>query len=178
MDGHHRLRHGRRSESGRIYLVTTTTRDRQPFFSDWTIGAATARALSCAEAWPNSRLLCWVLMPDHWHGIIELGDEALELAVGRAKAVASREVGRVLGRPLPLWAPCYHDHALRRDDTLVRVARYVVANPLRAGLVQEVGGYPFWNAVWLGAAPATSEAGFGNDAGVAVVAGRVGAGRR
>jgi hypothetical protein len=29
------------------------------------------------------------------------------------------------------------------------VARYIVANPLRAGLVSRVGHYPFWNAVWL-----------------------------
>jgi putative transposase len=149
MDGHHRLRRGRCSEGGRIYLITATTRGREPYFRDWTIGATAARAMSGDESWPVSRLLCWVLMPDHWHGIVELGSEPLQLAIGRAKAVVSRDVGRALGRALPLWEPCYHDHALRRDDTLRRVARYVVANPLRAGLVQQVGDYPFWDAVWL-----------------------------
>ena len=29
-------------------------------------------------------------------------------------------------------------------------ARYVIANPLRAGLVDEIGKYPYWDAVWLG----------------------------
>ena len=29
------------------------------------------------------------------------------------------------------------------------VARYIVANPLRAGLVEKIGDYPFWDAVWL-----------------------------
>ena len=29
------------------------------------------------------------------------------------------------------------------------VARYIVANPLRAGLVKKLADYPFWNAVWL-----------------------------
>jgi putative transposase len=150
MDGHHRLRRGRCSETGRIYLVTTVARNRQPFFGDWAIGTSAARAIASRDAWPTSRLLCWVLMPDHWHAIVELGPESLELAIGRAKAVVSRDVGRSLGRGLPLWEPCFHDHALRRDDSVRRVARYVVANPLRAGLVQQIGDYPFWDAVWLG----------------------------
>jgi len=38
---------------------------------------------------------------------------------------------------------------LRNDEDLLDVARYVVANPVRAGLVPRVGDYPFWNAVWL-----------------------------
>jgi len=29
------------------------------------------------------------------------------------------------------------------------VARYVVANPVRAGLADSVLAYPYWNAVWL-----------------------------
>jgi len=28
-------------------------------------------------------------------------------------------------------------------------ARYIVANPLRAGLVERLGDYPLWDAVWL-----------------------------
>jgi len=29
------------------------------------------------------------------------------------------------------------------------VARYIVANPLRAGLVESVRDYPHWDAIWL-----------------------------
>jgi len=29
------------------------------------------------------------------------------------------------------------------------IARYIVANPLRAGLVSRVGDYPLWDACWL-----------------------------
>jgi hypothetical protein len=29
------------------------------------------------------------------------------------------------------------------------VARYVVMNPVRAGLVSRVGDYPFWDAAWI-----------------------------
>jgi putative transposase len=29
------------------------------------------------------------------------------------------------------------------------IARYIVANPLRAGLVAKVGDYALWDACWL-----------------------------
>ncbi|ELQ10491.1 hypothetical protein A986_22350 [Pseudomonas fluorescens BRIP34879] len=41
------------------------------------------------------------------------------------------------------------DQAQRQQDDLVKTARHVVANPLRAGLVDRIGDYPLWDAVWL-----------------------------
>ncbi len=89
-------------------------------------------------------------MPDHWHGLVELGaSEALPRNVGRAKAKATREWNREVGKEARLWAPGFHDHAVRREKDVIDIARYIIANPLRAGLVKRVGDYPFWDAVWL-----------------------------
>jgi len=41
----------------------------------------------------------------------------------------------------------------RCDEGLRAVARYVIANPVRAGLAERVGDYPFWDAVWLDSDP-------------------------
>jgi putative transposase len=49
-----------------------------------------------------------------------------------------------------LWANGFHGHAIRADENLLDVARYIVLNPVRAGLVTRVQMYPFWNSVWLG----------------------------
>lgn len=49
----------------------------------------------------------------------------------------------------PLWQDGYHDHALRKEEDLQQVARYIVANPLRAKLVADIGDYPLWDAIWL-----------------------------
>jgi hypothetical protein len=38
---------------------------------------------------------------------------------------------------------------MRKDQDLQVAARYIVANPLRAGLVKRVGDYPLWDAIWL-----------------------------
>jgi hypothetical protein len=32
---------------------------------------------------------------------------------------------------------------------VLNAARYIVANPLRAGLTRRLGDYPLWDAIWL-----------------------------
>ena len=148
--GYHALRRGRWSESGRIYLLTTVTDDRQKLFSDWKTASVAASVMSRADNWPGANLLCWVLIPDHWHGLVELsGEVQLAEVVRVAKGRSARSINLVLGRTGTVWMPGFHDRALRHEDSIVDAARYIVANPLRAGLVERVGDYPFWDAIWL-----------------------------
>lgn len=108
-----------------------------------------ARALADARLWDRSRCMAWVLMPDHVHLLVELGDESLPALVGRIKTNTARRV-RESDPDIPrVWARGYHDWALRSEDSIRGVARYVVLNPVRAGLVARVGDYPFWDAVWI-----------------------------
>jgi REP element-mobilizing transposase RayT len=93
--------------------------------------------------------LCCVVMPDHFHLLIRLKDEPLQKVINRLKSRSAVLLNRHLGRRGRFWAPGYYDHAVRREENIVRVARYIVANPLRAGLVKRLGDYPYWNAVWL-----------------------------
>ncbi len=147
----HRLRIGRYSREGGIYLLTFTTRRRQQLFTGFARAGMVASVLSAASTWPEARLLAWVLMPDHWHGLIELrGDEPLSRRVARAKAECTRQWNRTHGDGTSLWAPGFHDHALRTEESLVDCARYIVLNPVRAGLVRRCGDYPFWDAIWVG----------------------------
>ena len=69
--------------------------------------------------------------------------------INRLKSASSRHANRVLGQRGAIWQKSFHDHALRADEDLRMVARYIVANPLRAGLVEQINDYPFWNAFWL-----------------------------
>jgi len=95
--------------------------------------------------------LCYVVMPDHVHWLLQLrGGGSLSDAVAGMKRISARRCNLRLGRTGALWQPGFHDRALRRDEDLAAVARYVVANPLRAGLVTRIGAYPHWDAVWVG----------------------------
>lgn len=144
-----RLRTGRFSESGRIYLLTTTVHKRMPLFRDFDLGRLLVAELRAAheQGWVSS--LAWVVMPDHLHWLVELHERSLDELMQRVKSNSSRLINRRLGRAGPLWQDGYHDRALRRDEDLQVAARYVVANPLRAGLVERLGDYPHWDAVWL-----------------------------
>ena len=148
--GHRALRRGRASLPGQIYLLTTTTRHRQPFFTRFPAACAAARCFAHAGLLADARMLAWVLMPDHVHWLLQLGAATpIDELVIRLKSASARQVNRVLARTGPLWSTAYHDHALREEDDLRAAARYLIANPLRAGLVQRVGDYPFWDAVWM-----------------------------
>ena len=146
----HTLRAGRASVEGQTYLLTSATRDRERWFADFRLGCVASRALVRPQLWVDARLMAWVLMPDHFHVLVQLGPAgSLPLLAQRIKAVTSMEVGRATGTR-GVWQRGYHDRAIRREESLRTVARYVVANPIRAGLVQRIGDYPFWDAIWVG----------------------------
>jgi REP element-mobilizing transposase RayT len=148
--GHRALRRGRSSTPGQVYFLTTVTHGRTLIFGDWRLATRTCRLIGDPELWRDSKLLSWVLMPDHLHALIQLGnDEALERLIQRVKSVLAQEVNRQRGGFDPVWAPAFHDRALREQDDLKAFARYVIANPVRAGLVTRAGDYPFWDVVWL-----------------------------
>lgn len=144
------LRKGRVSLPNQVYLITTTTADRQKFFADFTAAGTAARCFEDEQLLGDARILAWVLMPDHVHWLLQLGEKHdLGTLVRRLKSSSALQVNRTLGRTGKLWAEAYHDHAVRKDEHLQDIARYIVANPLRAGLVEHIGDYPFWNAIWL-----------------------------
>ncbi|MGE8233906.1 MAG: transposase, partial [Stenotrophomonas sp.] len=54
-------------------MVTFTTLARQPLFLDFQLASRIAQALYHPLLWRDARLLTWILMPDHWHGLVQLG---------------------------------------------------------------------------------------------------------
>ena len=148
--GHAALRRGRCSISGQTYLLTTTTAKRVPWLSRWRVACAVAREIGGNRLWRDNTLHAWVLMPDHMHLLVSLGpSESLPQLVARVKSVGARAARVVAPDTQPFWANAFHDHALRRDEQIETVARYIVANPVRAGLVDSPWAWPFWNSEWL-----------------------------
>jgi len=142
-----RLRIGRVSLPGHAYLVTSTSFDRRPLFSDLLPARCVCRAIGLET---EAETLCFVLMPDHLHWLMQLGADAdLSVVIGRIKSISARWIRQRVQIEGRVWQAGFHDRAIRREEDLREVARYVIANPLRAGLVQSVREYPHWDAVWL-----------------------------
>lgn len=138
------LRKGRHSMPGQIYLITTVTENRQPVFQDFNAARSLILLLRNEQQLGRADTLAFVIMPDHLHWLMALTRPApLARIMQSLKALSAKSIGR------PIWQPGFHDHALRKEEDLKAVARYIIANPLRAGLVSNIGDYPHWDALWL-----------------------------
>jgi len=142
------LRRGRASVEGQIYLITTVTHRRRYLFSDIFTGRIVVRTLHFEYLYADT--LAYVLMPDHLHWLIQLGHGAEPASViHRIKSVSAHRIKRDMRIDGRVWQSGYHDHALRREEDVHSIARYIVANPLRAGIVTNVWDYPLWDAIWI-----------------------------
>jgi REP element-mobilizing transposase RayT len=137
------------SEPGRAYLLTTVTDRRRPVFGDWRISRLLVAELRAEHEAGRVESLAWVIMPDHLHWLAILHEETLDALMRRIKSRSAIAINSVSGDSWPLWQKGYHDHAVRAEEDLRAMARYVVANPLRAGLADSLGDYPLWDAAWL-----------------------------
>ena len=138
-----RLRAARFSEPQRIYLLTATTEGRETLFTDFAIGRLVVAELKAAQQDGLAESLAWVLMPDH------LQQGSISDLMRRIKGRSAKHINQLTKRQGKLWQDGFHDRALRREEDVLPAARYIVANPLRAGLVSRVGDYPLWDSVWL-----------------------------
>lgn len=145
----HNLRAGRFSGVGQVYLVTATTRNREPVFRNWAIGRLLVFELRAAQELDLAHSLAWVVMPDHFHWLLEIRNGSLSRVMQRVKSKSAIAINKANGRQGRLWQDGYHDKAVRREQDIVRFARYVVANPLRAGLVNSVRQYSLWDCCWV-----------------------------
>lgn len=132
------------------YHVTACTEARRPIFRDFACARLLVAEMRRLHEEEILGSLAWVIMPDHLHWLFQLYEgETLSSIVKRVKARSSLAIGRHIELGGPVWQRGFHDHAIRRDEDILVVARYIVANPLRAGLVKHLGEYPLWDAIWL-----------------------------
>ncbi|MGO2148844.1 REP-associated tyrosine transposase [Halomonas sp.] len=142
MQTSHRLRQGRYSLENAYYLITITTQNRHPVFTQFEAACCASKCFYHPRVQELASTLSFVVMPDHIHWLIQLTGSLPE-AVRRYKSYVSLGVGK------SIWQRGFHDRMIRQEGSLKEVARYIVGNPLRANLVQDVNQYGYWNAVWL-----------------------------
>lgn len=146
----HALRRGRHSETGQVYLITAVTERRARLFTDPMLARLLVSEMRHLDVERYVESLAWVVMPDHVHWLIELNSMPLPAVIQRLESRSAIAINRITGETgTKIWQRGFHDRALRQEEDVIATARYVVANPLRAGLVDRIGDYPWWDAVWL-----------------------------
>ena len=128
------------------YFLTFCTASRQRVFLDAaTVGLVRDQILRSAADFYFA-VIAYCFMPDHLHMLVEaLRDDAdaarfVHQAKQRSGYVFSKERGT------QLWQPSFYDHNLRGTDATLSVVRYILENPVRAGLVATPEDYPFSGA--------------------------------
>ena len=132
------------------YSVTLCThRKIRAFISD-TVVSRILEILMERAYQQGFSLLAYCFMPDHLHLLILGKEETADLRdlIRTFKQKAGywyRQTYKV-----SLWQPSYYDHVLRREEGVKAAARYIVENPIRSGLVENVEDYPYSGSAILG----------------------------
>ncbi len=143
-----RLLIGRRSIQGACYMLTTTVADRQRIFIDDATVECVIEALRCSDREKRSRTLAWVVMPDHVHWLMQLGNGNISRCMQAFKSRSSRAVNLHRGGEGALWQRGFYDHCVRSDESLLAQADNLMQNPVRSGLATKVGEYPYCWTRW------------------------------
>ena len=152
MQGHtheRSLRIGRYSQPGNSYLVTCVVKDRLPIFNDFHIGRMVTKELRNLHDSGLVYSLAWVVMPDHLHWLFELKSGSLATLMQSLKGRSAFAINKAYGAKTLIWQKGYHDRGVRAEEDLSEMARYVIHNPMRAGLVSHLKHYPLWDCEWI-----------------------------
>ncbi|MDZ7788589.1 MAG: transposase [Halofilum sp. (in: g-proteobacteria)] len=91
----------------------------------------------------NWRCHAWCQMTNHYHLLVETPDANLSRGMRQLNGVYTQYVNRTHGRVGHVFQGRYTGILVEGDSYLLEVARYVVLNPVRAGMVSDAGEWPW-----------------------------------
>jgi REP-associated tyrosine transposase len=125
------------------YSLTFCTPDRhRAFIEAAAVDLVRAQFLRAADRHLFA-LIAYCFMPDHVHLLVEgvRDDSDLKAFQSAAKQYSGFHYKAQFGRPL--WQRYGYERALRSEESTIDVVRYILANPVRAGLARRVDEYSF-----------------------------------
>ena len=135
----------------RYFLTFCTAARRQVFVTQNHVDAVRTQILRAA-AQERFEIVAYAFMPDHVHLLIEGLSESSDGSrfIKLAKQLAGYHYQRTFGDRL--WQRYGYEHTLRGDEATIDVVRYIIENPVRAGLVDDVQKYAFLGSTKYGIA--------------------------
>ena len=126
---------------GAVYHVTSRGNAREPIFADERDRAGYLAVLGSAVARHNWLCHAYCLMGNHYHLLVETPDGNLSLGMRHLNGVYTQEYNRRHGRVGHVFQGRFKAIVVDRDSYLLELCRYVVMNPLRAGMVESPDDY-------------------------------------
>lgn len=91
-------------------------------------------------------LLAWVIMPNHFHAALVIGDTPLARIAQNWKSIVAVKANQVLRRTGRFWQPEYWDRYMRDEEQTRKAIRYIENNPVKAKLCRAPEDWPFSSA--------------------------------
>lgn len=134
---------------GCYYHVLNRGVRRSLLFKDQDDYAVFQRLMARAATRVPMRLLAYALMPNHWHLVLWPEDDAAVSAYIKWLAgVHACNFNARYGHSGAVYQSRFRCVAVQHDLQLLRVLRYVEANPVRAGLVPRAEHWRWSSAAW------------------------------
>jgi putative transposase len=126
-----------------VYFLTLCAADRKRILANQEIHASFVRFANRAGE-HGVYVGRYVIMPEHIHLLAAFAPDSVALSdwVKSLKNALSKTL-REQEMTAPHWQKGYFDHVLRSEESCAEKWLYVAQNPVRAGLVEQPGDWPY-----------------------------------
>ena len=130
------------------YFLTILTKDHDAYFKEAEVVSHLNNLLLETAKSEGFDVLVYCFMPDHLHLLVMGMDDKSNLK--RFISLFKQKSGYWFKKNYSenLWHISYYDHVLRKEESIEGVARYILENPVRKGLVSDYKEYPFSWSFW------------------------------
>jgi len=130
----------------RLYSLTICTCHRAHRFTNQLVVELVQSQILRTATKEGYEVLAYCFMPDHVHLVVAGMREEVDLRrfVSASKQASGFEYARA--RRSRLWQANFFDRTIRRSDDLRAIIAYMLNNPVRKGLVDDLRHYPYWGS--------------------------------
>jgi putative transposase len=136
-------RHPRLQYAGGVYHVMARGNRKATIFLDDEDRRRFFQVIDRAVVDYALRILSACLMGNHYHLVLETPERNLSDAMQFINGVFAQRSNRRYGQTGHVFEGRFRSLVIQRESYLLRAARYVVRNPVRASLVPEAAGWPW-----------------------------------
>ncbi len=125
---------------GNCYFLTHVTYQRRPILVE-NIDLLRSSINRYVEE-TSSHLIAWVVLPDHWHCIVDPDENSVDSLMKKIKlSFAQNYLKRQKTNSGRTWHNRYWDHIIRDETDMNRHLDYIHYNPVKHGLAKSSRSY-------------------------------------
>jgi REP element-mobilizing transposase RayT len=133
-------------EKDQPFSITVCTHKNVPLVNEF--GELIFQSIMEGTLRKASDLMAVCIMPNHVHFLLAPISENLLDLIGKWKGYTTHLIWRE-GYKGKVWQRSFYDHALRQEEDIIKVAEYIVFNPVRKEMVQNWKDYPYSWHRWI-----------------------------